>query len=440
MQINVRKRYAAALLAVAVLGTSGAAYAATDDGPTDAQAQAAVDLLDQYVKNRPTVTTTATATVTASPTATETVTATQTATQTVTQTVPGPTTTKTVTVTATPTTESPSPTPTTESPTPTPTTPTPTPTDGTWLSGVGLDLSNNVTGAFATYRGEPVGLLGGWDDTKEAQTAIWTLDVGVMKTWNGPMDIAVGAIYNGESWANAANGSYDSRWRTSLTNMKTKLGTRNPNLVNIRFAHEMNGNWTEWKVPTGQEANFRAALTRYSNIRYEVFGATNAPQLVLCPNDGTSSGMADFRNLFVAKDSQNRKVVDIMCVDTYNSWPNRTDKSAIVAAMSSTGSNGLPVGVEAHRKFAESVGVPFAVGEWGNCASNSLCDGGGNESPAYVQAMNEWFRAHAGDPANPKAGDLLYEAYFDLWDQYRLYPSSKQPNTANAYAALVWGK
>jgi hypothetical protein len=314
-----------------------------------------------------------------------------------------------------------------------------TPAANTWLSGVGIDLGNNNAAGIATWRGEPLGVLGGWDDTKEAQTNIYTLDVGVMKTWNGPMDIAVGAIYSGETWANAANGSYDARWRTSLTNMKKKLGSRDPNLVNIRFAHEMNGNWTDWKVPTGQEANFRAALIRYSNLRYEVFGTTNAPQIVLCPNDGTSSGMADFRNLFVAKDSQGRKVVDLMAVDSYNSWPNRTDKSAIISAMSNT-SGGIPVGVEAHRKYAESVGVPFAVGEWGNCASNSLCDGGGNESPAYVQAMNDWFRAHAGDPASPKAGQVVYEAYFDLWDQYQLFPVKSQPQTSSAYAALVWGK
>ncbi len=312
-----------------------------------------------------------------------------------------------------------------------------------WFSGAGLDQSNNGPTQFGTWRGEATGALGAWDDVREAQENIWSLDVGALKNWNGPMDIAVGAIYreSSETWAAAATGAYDARWRKSLTRIKEKLGSRDADLVNVRFAHEMNGNWFPWRVATGEEANFKAALIRYSNVRYEVFSGTDVPQLVLCANDGTSGGYADPRNLFVGKDAQNRPVVDLYCVDSYNSWPHRTNKTDIVGAMSRTGANGVPIGVEAHRKFAEESGVPFSVGEWGNCARDDLCGaGGGGESRGYVEAMNEWFRAHAGDPKNPQPGQVVYELYFDLLSQYQLYPVRNQPETSLAYAALVWGR
>lgn len=424
MQINVRKRWAVVALAVALVGCGGAVALAADPGPTDAEAATAVDLLDRYVQNRPTVTQTVTETVTA----------------------PAQTVTQTVTVTPSPSgSESPSPTPTTSSPSPTPTSPSPTVAIKRWHSGAGLDLGNNVPVAFGTWRGEATGALGGWDDSKDAQQNIWTLDVGVMKNWNGVMDIAVGAIYSGESWSSAANGAYDARWTTALTKMKQKLGTRDPNLVNIRFAHEMNGNWVQWRVPVGQEADFRAALTRFSNLRYQAFGAASAaPQVVLCANDGTSSGMADPRNLFVGKDASNRQVTDVYCVDSYNSWPHRTNYADIRASQDRVGANGIPIGVNAHRKFAESVGVPFSIGEWGNCGTpNSGCDGGGGESPAYMKAMNDFFRENAGDPANPKPGQVIYELYFDLWSQYTLYSNGSnmnQPQSAAAYRDLVWGQ
>ena len=34
------------------------------------------------------------------------------------------------------------------------------------------------------------------------------------------MDVAIGAIGPGETWAAAAQGAYDARWRTSLTKLR----------------------------------------------------------------------------------------------------------------------------------------------------------------------------------------------------------------------------
>jgi hypothetical protein len=253
---------------------------------------------------------------------------------------------------------------------------------------------------------------------------------------NISLDIAVGAIWSGQSWANAAAGAYNVQWQSMLTALKGKLAANgmDPKKVYIRFAHEMNGNWTEWNVPTGQEANFRNAIARFSSLRYSTFSDTNAPQVVLCPNDGSSVGAANPENLFVKTDGLDRKVVDVYCLDTYNQYPHRTDAAAVWASLNDTTN---PDSIESHRKFAEAQGVPLSVGEWGNCGIASQCAGGGGESPAYVEQMNRYFRAHAG--TGP--GELLYDVQFNLWPRFALYgPEGNQPATAAKYVSLVWGQ
>jgi hypothetical protein len=322
-------------------------------------------------------------------------------------------------------------------PPPTGSAPTGIPPGGTtWLSGAASRYA--ADGSFGGWRGEPVTIAGTWDDSFEAQTALYSITVGDLKDWNGPLDEAIGAIWKsrGESWAQAAAGAYDARWTTALTNLKNAWGSRNPANLYLRFAHEMNGGWTDWNVQPGEEASFRTALTRFSTLRYQLLPQAH---LVLCPNDGTGTGI-DVRNLFVAQDGQGRRVVDVYSTDTYNQYPHRTDYQDIMASFSTKDSSGAPVGVEAHRAFAQSSGVPFAVSEWSNCGIASDCDGGGGESPAYVRAFNDWARAHAGDVRNPVAGQLLYEVQFNLWPRFLFYPDSQQPGTAAAYVAATWGQ
>lgn len=351
------------------------------------------------------------------------------------------------------TTPTPTPTPTTTSPTPTPTTTSPSPSTTppvsgvSWLSGASSGYATD--GSYAAWRGEPVKVVGTWSDSQDGALTAGSLDNSDMDGLNASqsLDIAIGAIWNGQTWSAAAGGSYDGQWTTILNAVKTKAAAHHilPQNTYIRFAHEMNGDWTDWKVPSGQEANFRAAITRFSNLRYQVFGTTNPAKVVLCANDGTSGGMADPRNLFVGKDSLNRQVTDVYCIDTYNAWPHRTSATDIWNSMNAV-DGGVPDSIEEHRQFAESKGVPFSIGEWSNCgidpSAGSECAGsGGGEAPAYVQQMNRYFRAHAGDPAHPAAGQLLYEVQFNLWNQFAFYGSeAHQPQTSAAYAALVWGQ
>jgi len=288
-----------------------------------------------------------------------------------------------------------------------------------------------------------VKIVGTWSDGDSAGSQ----SVGSMGPGTGmadlnssfAIDIAIGAIFDGQTWSAAATGAYNNLWLNTLNTLKSKtqdVGVL-PQNVYIRFAHEYNGNWTDWKVTQGQEANFRNAIARFSTLRYQVFGETNAPKVVLCANEGTSGGMADPRDEFVKLDGLGRKVVDVYCVDTYNAWPFRSDATQIRNWLNRV-DGGIPDSPEEHRRFAESQGVPFSVGEWSNCGPS--CSGGG-ESPNYMVEINKWFRDHAGSLSNPQPGQLIYEVQFNLWDQYAIYGSqAHQPVTAAKYAELVWGQ
>lgn len=376
----------------------------------------------------------ATVTRTVTRTVTATVTATVTPTVTVTKTVPPSSTSPTPTT---------SPSSTTPTPTPSTTSPTPTPAAVEWLSGAASKYA--VDGSLATWRGEPVRIFGTWSDAQDGSAIAGSLDDPDLNGLNSSyaLDIAVGAIWGNQTWNQAANGAYDEAWLSTLTNLKKKSAAHGilPQNIYIRFAHEMNGFWVPWAVRQGQEADFRKAITRFSTLRYQVFGETNAPKVVLCPNYGTTSGYADPRDLMVKFDDSDRRVVNVYAVDTYNGYPHRDNYDQIWSWMNSAGS-GVPLTIEEHRRVALANGVPFAVGEWGNCGIDDpdQCGGGGGEAPAYMEAMNNYFRAHAGDLSNPQPGQFLYEIQFNLWDQYAIYgPEAHQPLTSAEYRDLTWG-
>jgi hypothetical protein len=92
---------------------------------------------------------------------------------------------------------------------------------GAWLSGASGDKA--ATGAFGTWRHAPVAIGGAWDNGDQEQVQLTSIcPGGLWSKWNKPLDLAIGAIDKslGESWAAAAKGSYDARWRQSLTRMK----------------------------------------------------------------------------------------------------------------------------------------------------------------------------------------------------------------------------
>jgi hypothetical protein len=304
----------------------------------------------------------------------------------------------------------------------------------TWMSGAAGPQAAN--GSFGTWRRSPVGIGGTWTDTADAQTDQWMICQGPWATWRRPLDLAVGAVYHnrGETWALAARGAYDARWKVMLKRIKTCWGTRDQSKLYLRFAHEMNLRSSPWSVSRGEEKSFVTAVRRFSLLRYQIMPKAH---LVFSPNDGTDSGV-DIRALWPGKDSAGRRVTDVYGVDSYNWYPHVTTASAFTKKINSRYPGGAPLGIERHRQLAARLGVPFAVSEWGN--NGDAARGNGGESAAYIKLFNAWARKHAGNLARPRPGQLIYEIHFNLWTQYALWPTTVQPRTAQAYRSLAWGR
>lgn len=305
-----------------------------------------------------------------------------------------------------------------------------------WYSGgSGTSAAN---GSFGRWRGEPITFGGTWDNGNADMVALTSICTGDWKNWNAPLDIAIGAIDDtkGESWAKAARGAYDARWRQSLQRMKSCWGRRDPGNLYIRFAHEFNIKDMPWKVRGGQEADFVKAVTRFSDLRYQIIPKA---KIVLCASDGTSGNQGiDLLKIWPGKDATGRQVADIYGVDTYNSWVVIRNTTEFINKLTAKQS-GQPLGIELHRQLAVMWGVPFAVCEWsGN--GDPKDEGKGADLPIYYTLMNEWFRQYAGDPENPKPGQLLYEIQFNYENRFMLLPTKVQPKSATEYRRLKWGE
>ena len=294
--------------------------------------------------------------------------------------------------------------------------PDPVPTLLSGASGDGV-----TSGDFETWRGSPVAIAGTWNDSYDGQTALWTIQPGKeYGSWSKALDVAVGAIYKdrGETWAAAASGAYDARWTTCLQGVKAR---RSGLPTFIRFAHEFNGSWVPWSVLGTEAASFVAAWKRFVAIARREFPEA---KLVFCPNDGTSSSLnLDWRTCFPGATH-----VDVLGVDSYNQYPWVNTAADFQSKVNRVDSFGAPIGIEKHRLFAETAGLPFAVCEW-----SSNADMG--DAPEYMRQFRGWLDVNRG--TGP--GKVAYEILFNVgagFPQFQLYPTTKQPQAAAAYRDL----
>lgn len=310
--------------------------------------------------------------------------------------------------------------------------PPPPPQTGTWLSGFSGDMG------FGSYRGNSAEVRGDWNDaTVAGQSNLWAIAPGGphdINKWTGPLDLACGAIFavaNGaatnETWAAAATGAYDSRWTTCLTNAKNHWGTRTAANLHLRFAHEFNGEWYPWYVTEATAPDFILGWRRFHSIKQSIFPGC---KLVWCSSTGRNSSW-DVRKAFPGA-----AYVDVVSSDYYNQWPHVTNLTEFNAQATATRTDGGPIGIEAVRQFAQSVGLPYAISEWGNYGiSRSVSQGGGGDTPAFMDLMYDWMDAHSG--VGP--GLLKYEIYFNVQNfgsgQFELWPNTVQPNAAARYVA-----
>jgi hypothetical protein len=288
-----------------------------------------------------------------------------------------------------------------------------------WLSGSsGEGLTD---GSFGEWRGRPVEIAGVWADTDLRMTELADLQPdGELADWDLPVDIAIGAIGEGESWSDAAAGRYDARWREALTELRELRGDRSGTTY-VRFAHEMNGDWYSWTVTEDTHEDFEDAWRRFRELQQEVFPEA---QLVFCVNrESVDTGM-DWREFFPGSE-----YVDVLAVDYYNRSPYVETAQEWQDSLDETDAWGGPKGLRAHLDFAESVGLPLAVPEWSGDAEEG-------DSPAFVRGMHDFLTEHGG--TGP--GQVRYEIHFNVDredSRFSLYdPYTRMPESAEAYQEL----
>jgi hypothetical protein len=288
-----------------------------------------------------------------------------------------------------------------------------------WHSGA--SGRSAIDGSFGTWRGKPVQVIAIWGDTSaREQTEISALRE--VDGFTGDVDVAVGGLAPGESWAKAAEGAYSDRWRqaarTIAAHRSGSAGT-----TYVRFAHELNGDWFTWKVNSGNVEAFKSAWRSFHDILAEEYPAA---KLVFSPNNGTHSDVT-VSDMYPGDD-----VVDVIGVDFYDGWPAIEDQSDWDEALYATDEGDQPRGVGAWLRFAEAHGKPLSFPEWG------LRKG---DHPAFIKGMHDFLTANAARPGQV-GGKVVYDAYFDIAHERNTgftLTGSANPQAARMYRSLVWG-
>ena len=288
-----------------------------------------------------------------------------------------------------------------------------------WRSGA--SGKSAIDGSFGSWRGKPVQVIAIWGDTTaEEQTEISAL--GAVDGFDGDLDVAVGALAEGESWERAAQGAYADRWRQAAKTIAAHRSGK-PGTTYVRFAHELNGSWFDWKVTSGNLAAFKTAWRLYHDILAQEYPAA---KLVFSPNNGSHSDVP------VSDIYPGDELVDVIGVDFYDGWPSVTSQEDWDKVLYATEKGDQPRGVGAWQRFAAAHGKPLSFPEWG------LQKG---DHPAFIKAMHEFLSANAARPGDV-AGKVVYDVYFDIahgGNKGFMLTGSANPQSAQLYRSLQWG-
>lgn len=287
-----------------------------------------------------------------------------------------------------------------------------------WVSGAAGP--ETVDGSFATFRGEPLGIVGFWSDTSaEAQTNMQNLSA--YDDYSGEMDIAVGGLVRGESWEQAAAGQFIDRWTTAVRNIKAKRAGKGTTY--IRIAHEMNGDWMAWGVNSKTLEAFKKGYRLYASIIRKEFPEA---RITFSPNSGNHTDVS-IDKLWPGDD-----VVDVIGPDYYDwdtdvttpaSWQQETDAWLVPGV--------TPTGLAAWRQYAAKKGKPIAMPEWG------LPMG---DDPEWIKCVHAYMAKYAAPKGSTNAaGRFVYDVYFNAEDKFKVTGGSN-PKAGDMYASLTWGK
>jgi hypothetical protein len=294
-----------------------------------------------------------------------------------------------------------------------------------WHSGAAGE--GVADGSFGSWRGTPVQVAGTWNDTTSQVQAEQGTVGDEYASFDGDLDVAVGGLDSGggESWQEAAKGAYSDRWLSGVRKIAAARRGK-PGLTYVRFVHEMNGDWYDWKVTPGDVEAFKTSWRMYHDILKRVF-----PQalLVFGANADTSEGNASVTDIWPGDD-----VVDVVGVDFYDGWPRFGDDSTWEQHLDDAAPDGSPRGIRAWQSFAKEHGKPIAFPEWGlNPAA------GDTDDPTYVRHMHDFFAANAASTGGDNAGKVAYDLYYEMENDGFKITSGRNARAGDTYRRLSWG-
>lgn len=142
-----------------------------------------------------------------------------------------------------------------------------------WLSGA-AGTPEVPTGAFGTWRGRQMGIMGTFADNFASTTHAYELQTGfLMEYTDCDVNIAVGGLYNDQGETHKAvalgSGAIWQQWHdrnvASLQNLASlwKNGKHNHTVrtLHARYCHEFNGDWYPWYVGPGSDAQQSVTIT-----------------------------------------------------------------------------------------------------------------------------------------------------------------------------------
>ncbi len=287
-----------------------------------------------------------------------------------------------------------------------------------WISGAsGPDIGSGV---FGNWRGLDVPLAATWADNPTAAQTFGQLDPGgEYGAWGGSLNVAVGFGGTDTTWAKAAAGDADGPWRKSLRTLGEKWGKlphQDGATLYIRFAHEANGDWYDWRFAGSNPNDVKAAWVRYSNMAHDIIPGVKLVFSMNKDSVGLGRAWTDFW-----PGSEAAQILDADVYDSGRAW---------VDELNLREGDGAPIGVGAYLDQARAFGVPFGVSEW---SGRFNVEG---DDPSWFEGMHAFFKENG---RGWRAGSALYEiGYNDTVNDrnFNVYGDTNGPKSAEVYRQL----
>ncbi|MFI5934184.1 cellulase family glycosylhydrolase [Actinoplanes sp. NPDC051494] len=287
-----------------------------------------------------------------------------------------------------------------------------------WSDGGWFNHDPAAARGFASWRGRPVDNVVAFTDRTS-----WPLQ---LNTWwansvpAGTDQYAFNAatddfILSVPLWTDDGDKGTNDQWKQ----LARSIAAVDPNGY-VRLGWEMNCCFSHARDATTWKNQYVRAVDL---IREAAPGL----KIVFNPNEGTSDNdtVADPRTLFVAGKA------DVIAIDSYDWWePFSTDASAKDHFTKT-------YGWDFWYDFAQSKGLPFALGEFGVVSSNIAEHHSGGDNPRYMTYVYDWLKAKNA----AKPGSIAFVSYFndrEVWMSH-LYPADTNPSAAARYRQIITG-